>query len=422
MTGRRRERLQLAHALVPWLVAGPVLAGIAITLVHILTTRYPDLGWTQTIANDGRALATGSALYGDPSRQYTGMLYTPLMPVLLAPLYRLLWWDGWALLMSTFAAVGLGTLVARVAGTGNRDRSRAVRILGGIGVGGLAFWIVATNAWNGIYTGRPDRLAWSFAFGGLCVLALAVAHGWPRVWPAVVLLTAAVWTKQPTAAAVVASMRGHVVGGLEHDDLEGLAPIRGRLGGSQLGAPRGIARDHPRARLVLHCRDRGNASTSTRRSSPTCRNWRVCLPSRVIAVALVVVIAWQGLPRLSSRSFAAGLLALLVAFLLVDLVPVLISRRQQGAGVNGYLGMMWALGFLLALAHREASSRRALMAGVIAYCSVRARSCSSHRCAARSSDRRWSRQRRCRASPFGRSIRRSLPTRAHTWCTRARWG
>ena len=370
MRGPRRERLQLAHALVPWLVAGPVLAGIAITLGHIVTTRYPDLGWTQTIANDGRALATGSALYGDPSRQYTGMLYTPLMPVLLAPLYRLLWSDGWSLLISTFAAVGLGTLVAIVAGTGNRDRSRAVRILGGVGVGGLAFWIVATNAWNGVYTGRPDQLAWLFAFGGLCVLALAVAHRWPRVWPAVVLLTAAVWTKQPTAAAVVASIIvatwwaasntmtwkawRRFVGGLAAANL---ALVVGLLA---------ITRGHIWFSIVEIAQRKHVDSAVIPYLSELARLFAI----PVIAVALVVVIAWQGLPRLSSRSFAAGLLVLLVAFLLVDLVPVLISRRQQGAGVNGYLGMMWALGFLLALAHREASSRRALTAGVIAYCSV----------------------------------------------------
>src|SRR5262245_17335062 len=60
------------HAIVPLLVAIPVAVGVAITLGHILTTRYPDLGWAQTVANDGRALAVGAPLYGPPREQYTG--------------------------------------------------------------------------------------------------------------------------------------------------------------------------------------------------------------------------------------------------------------------------------------------------------------------------------------------------------------
>ncbi|HEX2382477.1 MAG TPA: hypothetical protein VHI95_07570 [Acidimicrobiales bacterium] len=421
MKGPRRGQLQLAHALVPCLIAGPVLAGLAITLGHILVTRYPDLGWPQTIANDGRALATGSALYGNPSRQYTGMLYTPPLPAVLAPLYRLRWWDGWALLISTLSAVGLGTLVAIVAGSGNRDRARAVRILGGVGVGGLAFWIVTTNPFNAVYTGRVDQVAWLFAFGGLCVLALGQAHHWPRTWPAVVLLTAAVWTKQPTATAVVASVIvatwwaasnmmtwkawRSFVGGLAAANLAiliGLLAItRGRIWFSIVEI---AARKHSDSAVIPYLSELARL---------------MAIP--MVAVALVIVIAWQAFPRLSSKSFGASLLALLVVFLLVDLLPTLISRRQQGGNVNEYLGMMWALGFLLAVAHREASTRRALTAGLVAYCSV-ALIVFVPRCVPRSGDQKWSCRRRCHATPSSRLIRRSSPTRAHTWCTRARWG
>jgi hypothetical protein len=86
-----------------------------------------------------------------------------------------------------------------------------------------------------------------------------------------------------------------------------------------------------------------------------------------LAAGLVVVLGWRDQPKLSSTSFTSALSALVGAYLLVDLIPVFIARRQQGAAVNGYIGIMWALGFVLALAHREARSRRALTAGVVVY-------------------------------------------------------
>src|SRR5262245_61577699 len=80
----REGSLRGAHALVPLVIAIPALVAVVVTLVHILSTRYPDLGYTQTLANDGKALANGASLYADPGQRYTGMLYGPLLPVVLA--------------------------------------------------------------------------------------------------------------------------------------------------------------------------------------------------------------------------------------------------------------------------------------------------------------------------------------------------
>ena len=201
----RPSGVEKAYSLVPLLIVAPVIVGILITFGHIVTTRYPDLGWSQTLANDGRALAVGVPLYAKPGQQYTGMLYVPLMAAMLAPLYRIFWWDGWSLALVLASSVGLAGLVGGIAASGP-NRPRWERITGGIGIGGVGFWILTTNPWHGMFTGRLDPLSWLFALGGLCVLALAVAHRWPRIWPAVLLLTAGFWTKQPTIAVVVTAL------------------------------------------------------------------------------------------------------------------------------------------------------------------------------------------------------------------------
>ena len=41
------------------------------------------------------------------------------------------------------------------------------------------------------------------------------------------------------------------------------------------------------------------------------------------------------------------LATLLIAFLAIQLVPAFLPRRREGAGLNQYIGMMWALGLLL---------------------------------------------------------------------------
>src|SRR5205807_8662961 len=97
-----------AHRLVPLVIGAPVALGTIISLFHLLATPHPYLGWADAIASDGKAIALGKIIYGDPAEGYTGLLYAPLFPLILAPLYRLFWWDGWPLV----AAIGSGMTLA----------------------------------------------------------------------------------------------------------------------------------------------------------------------------------------------------------------------------------------------------------------------------------------------------------------------
>jgi hypothetical protein len=375
MADGRMRVIDRAHSAVPLLIAVPVLIGITVSLASILTTRYPDLGWSQTIANDGRALATGTPLYAEPTHHYTGMLYSPLMPALLAPLYRIFWWDGWALLVSTFAGIGLAVLVGGVAAS-RRDMPMWDRVLSGIGVGGVAFWIVTTNPFHAVFRGKVDQPAWLFALGGLCVLAVSVAHRWERMWPAVVLLTAAMWTKQTTGGAVIAALV--------------MATWWARSGVLPWAKWRrfagGLAVTNVVILAVLLAVTRGwiwfsMFEIAARKASDSGINPYLseivrlfAIPVAAVAVTALVGQALRPTKKPAVRPPFVWLLAsLLFAFLVIQFVPALVGRRQQGASVDAYIGMMWALGLLLALAHREAyGNRRALVAGIAVYASLAA--------------------------------------------------
>ena len=367
----RSSWLGTAHSVVPLLVAVPVVLGVLITLGRILSTRYPDLGFTQTVSDDAKALAVGVTLWAKPGQQYTGALYAPFMPALLVPLYRVFWWDGWALLVSTFSGVGLATLVGGVAASGH-GRPTWERVVGGVGLGGIAFWIVTTNPWHAIYTGRVDELAWLFAMSGLCVLALSVAHHWTRIWPAALLLTAAVWTKQPTAGAAIAAVAAATwwasSGTMSWRSWRRFVAVLALANVALLTVLMAFthgwiwfnlielaARKHSNPAIVKYFSDVAHL---------------FALP--VIAVAVAWAAGWQAKrAQIAPRSFVALLATLLCAFLIIQFVPAFVAVRQQGNSVNEYIGMMWALGLLLALAHREAHwSPRAMTAGIVVYAAI----------------------------------------------------
>ncbi len=363
--------LQTSHSLVPLVVAVPVLLGVLIALGRILSTRYPELGNTQAVADDARALAMGVTLWAKPGQQYTGSLYAPLMLALVAPLYRLFWWDGWVLLVSTFSGVGLATLVGGVAASGH-GRPTWERIVGGFGLGGIAFWIVTTDPRHAIYTGRVDELGWLFAMSGLCVLALSVAHRWRRVWPAALLLTAAVWTKQPTAGAAVAAVAvaawwahtgamtwrawGRFVAVLGVVNVVLLSVLMFLTHGwVWFNLVELAARKHSNPAIVKYLSQIGHL---------------FAIP--VAAVSVAWASGWRAKrAHIQRGSFVALLATLLCAFLVIQFLPAFVALRQESNSLDEFIGMMWALGLLLALAHREARwSRGAMTAGIVVYTAI----------------------------------------------------
>jgi hypothetical protein len=388
------------HDGLPCVVGVPVLVGIAVTLWRLSSIRYPHLGWAQTIANDAKSVSFGDWIYGDPSHQYTGMLYTPLYPVLLAPLYRVLWWDGWPIAVTTIAGITTAVVVGLVAGY-DRDlprrwADRALAGVGAIGVGGTAWWIVSTDYRNLLYDGRADQLAWCLAILGLCSVAIAIGRAPVRVWPSVLLLSAALWTKQTTIGALLAAtvmltwwfVRGAVnrrvwlrfVLAVAATNLLVLILLEVVSHGWAvyflLTMPGRHFRDSSvfvyvkefrnllvAPSLLLAIAASGIALGHRRIRPRSLMTWARDVSSDIRGVFRRTTDERRNVPP-----FAFALVALVVLFLIFSVPPAFTGRRKQGGEVNQYIGMLWGLGLLLALAHRSArKSPRATVAGIVTY-------------------------------------------------------
>lgn len=354
--------------LVLLVVAVPVMAGVVMSLVGLVTTPVPYLGWSQTVASDAKAVALGASLYGDPAEGYTGMLYGPLFPTLLAPLYRLVWWDGWPALATILSALTLAGLVGVIAATGATDR-RPIRIATGVGMAGMAWWVVSSNPVDVLYDGRSDHFAWMLALGGLCALAWAVDRH-RGVWPAVLLLSGALWTKQTTAGAMGAAAAvmtwwawtGVVTWAVWRRLVGGLVALNLAVLVALLVATDGWAWFFL---VTLPGRHATDPAVATYIGEAAAILWLPAL------VALTVAPFARGWLRPKSLSGLLGVL--LVAFLAASVVPVWLARTKQGGGENQWVGLMWALCLLAAVAHREMlRTRRGMRAATVIYSLVAA--------------------------------------------------
>jgi hypothetical protein len=204
----RRSILLAVLALPPALFAVPVLRGIASTLHALLNTSQPYFADVAGPSTDGLDLHLGGPLYGDPDHEYPSGNYTPLLSLLVAGLDTAHEWTGWALLATILASLGMIGLAAVLAWrrTDGPLLVQAAVALGALGMGALAWWLVAFVPLNLLYTGRPDQLSWAFAFAGL-VLVPAAARGSARALVASgLLLSLAFWTKQTAIAAPAAAV------------------------------------------------------------------------------------------------------------------------------------------------------------------------------------------------------------------------
>ncbi len=378
------------HSLAPLLIGLPVVAGVWSTLRGVLTTRHPNLGWALAVASDGKAIALGHIPYADPDHHYTGMLYAPLFPAVLAPLYRIFWWDGWPILLTIAASVvlaGIAGWLATGRPSGLGRASRVADLAVAVGVGGLSWWIVSTDYRNLLFEGRADQLAWMLALGGLVAVAIGVARRTPRVWPAVVLLTAALWTKQTTIGAALSALvlltwwtlRGVLARRTWFRFVVAFAAANVVILVSLLLVTHGWIWYFMFVMPSRHWRDPALA--------PYLRELRdlALLPVALFVLTALVglvsrphgvrarVAGWRrdvvadlrSVRRRGGREQTRGpldgrtaLVALLVLFVICSLPPTFAGRRKQGGEANQYIGLFWAGTFLFAIAYGAARRSR----------------------------------------------------------------
>lgn len=361
MGGRSVVRVLRVVAPSVWAVAA--LAGMAVTVVSLLGTPAVDIGIFRSESHDALSLYLGHGIYHDPAGNgYTGLLYTPLLPTLVAGLDYVQLWNGWPVIVTVVATAALGLLVARLAYASAPGRGISAA-LGAAGMGGAAVWL-ATSAVGLLYFGWADELAWALALAGLVVgarahrsIAAAVA--------AVLLLTLAFWAKQTTIAASLAfavwlgilTIRGErsarltvtLIGSLLGVNLVVLGALALATGGWE-----------PYFNLVLPTRQSRIyglhtfvTDLLTRLSAPAA--WAAGLG----AVALV---------RRGRRARLDSVAALLIVFVVAGIPLALYFRSKQGGNPNQYIGVIWAMSTLGALAWAAAGRgrRRALADGIVA--------------------------------------------------------
>jgi hypothetical protein len=354
----------------------PVALGIVISVVRLLGTRYPDLGWATTVNSDAEELYLGHTLFQNPAHGYTGLVYTPLFPAITSVVDHIYLWNGWPLLLVIGASVSLAGLAARIAYLPTGPTARAARMLGAAGIGGFAYWCVSSVGLSLLDEARADQVAWAFALFGL----VAVADFGPvpsrrRVVLAALLLSAAIWTKQTTiGVAVLAFAWVFALAATSALNRKAALLFVVVLGGVNVAVL-----------FILNLLTNGwefyiNFEMAAHQATGSLYSWYVVLGLRSSALALgFVAVVWfaagtaaigrrRRFPlRLDVRAAADGVRRLLAAddptarrVLLLGLyaafgfVLAAYFLRKQGTETNQYIGVVWALGLLAAAGWRSA--------------------------------------------------------------------
>ncbi len=355
---------RLLHGLAPLLIAVPVAIVIATMVARALDVSHPDLGFATTVNSDAEAFYLGETIYQDPADGFTGQLYTPLFPFLVSLLHRIDLWGGWPLLVNyaaTFVLIGLAALLAfDRAATGRR---RILALVGALGMGLFAWWLVSTLPVNLLFEARSDHTAWALALSGLVLLAWRPNGSVRLLAAAVLLLSAAFWAKQTTAVAGVAAaawMIGSALVGavgprrallfcvaLLGINLAVLGLLNLATDGWEYYYDFELAREHPRFAEFW----------------PSMREfWRyvaaaVAFPLLIGLALAVSGRAWRrlgGVGALLARSRDARLATILALFVVVGSPLAVYFRLKVGSEPNQYVGVLWGLGLLAALAWRGA--------------------------------------------------------------------
>ena len=136
-----------------------LLAGLVVSLVAICFVPHPNLGWSDNVALDAKAVATGHLQYGNPATEFVGLPYGPLLTFLFAGLLKIDWWEGWGPVLSIVAvAVAMVSLTLMLWTTSRRIEMRLASVSF---VVALLLAPFPHSAPNGLFEARPDQLAWS---------------------------------------------------------------------------------------------------------------------------------------------------------------------------------------------------------------------------------------------------------------------
>lgn len=375
---------KLAASLAPLLFAVPVVLGIAVSLVRLARTSDPTFGTFASVNEDAHALALGEALYQDPTDGYTGLLYTPGFPLLLSLIYRVDLWNGWAAVVTVLAGVALATSVAWLAydPESERGRDRVLAGVGAVGIAALAWWLVSVLEIDSLYVPRPDQPAWALAILGLLATPAAARGSRRAEIAAVLLLTAAFWTKQPAVAAAVAAVAWIAVmsatgltprrfalrfaGGLVALNLAILGVANLLTDGWQWFFHFSLPARHPSDGLLDALDEFGY--TVAPAAGFAAALWLLAGLSRQAGNPVRGGRAWAS-SRAAVRWLRAGspqaqTATLLTIFAVVGTLLALYLRRKVGGGDNQYIGVVWALGLLGALAYRRGRSHTVAGVGI----------------------------------------------------------
>jgi hypothetical protein len=197
--GGGRAALDAAASFLPLAFGIPVAIGAVGALVDLAGA--DPAGDKGTI--DAAAFFLGQPLFHDPASAYASTVYPPLLPVIGGLLNHIHLWRGWVPLVTFLASLAAAALAGWVAYQ-PRGRAGIAAAAEAFGIGALAWWLVEQLDQPFFWNDRPDQLAWTLALAGL-LAAPAGARGSNRAAAAsVILLSAAVWSKQTAVVAALA--------------------------------------------------------------------------------------------------------------------------------------------------------------------------------------------------------------------------